>query len=35
VFEGEDLVRFSQEGVEKGNNSTFEFSILLSLDSNR
>lgn len=35
VLEGEDLVRFSQEGVEKGNNGTFEFSILLSLDSNR
>lgn len=35
VLEGEDLVRFGQEGVEEGDNGTFEFSILFSLDSNR
>jgi hypothetical protein len=35
VLQGEDLVGFGQEGVEEGDNGTFEFGVLLGLDSNR
>jgi len=35
VLQGEDLVGFGQERVEEGDYSTFEFSVLLGLDSNR
>ena len=35
VLQGEDLVGFGQERVEEGDHSTFEFSVLLGLDSNR
>jgi hypothetical protein len=35
VLQGEDLVGLGQEGVEEGDHSTFEFSVLLGLDSNR
>ena len=35
MLQGQDLVRLSQERVEKGDNGAFEFSVLLGLDSNR
>jgi len=35
VLQGEDLVGFGQEGVKEGDNGTFEFGVLLGLDSNR
>lgn len=35
VLQGEDLVGFGQERVEEGDNGTFEFGVLLGLDSNR